>query len=67
MKTLQELKDQMAEAIHPGAKENRASGLCINCKRPALDHCYSAAGRREFVISGYCEECFDEITGGTEV
>lgn len=64
MTKLQEFKDQLTESLHPGAKENWAAGLCINCKRPALDHCYSAAGRREFQISGYCEECFDKITGG---
>lgn len=38
------------------------SGLCIKCKEPALEKCYSAMGRREYRISGLCEECFDEIT-----
>lgn len=38
------------------------TGLCVECGRPALEHCKTDAGRREFRISGLCEECFDEIT-----
>lgn len=38
------------------------TGLCVECQRPAADHCYSDAGRREFRISGMCEECFDKMT-----
>jgi len=37
-------------------------GVCINCKKLAGPRCYSAAGRREYSISGLCEICFDEIT-----
>ena len=36
--------------------------ICWRCNRPAYEHCYSAAGRREVGISGLCEECFDEVT-----
>jgi hypothetical protein len=42
-------------------KDAQDKGICIQCKRPALDHCYSQAGKREFYISGLCEECFDRI------
>lgn len=35
--------------------------LCINCKKPALNNCYSEDGRKEVAISGLCEKCFDEI------
>ena len=40
--------------------------LCIRCHRPAYEHCYSDAGRREVRISGLCEECFDSITNAAE-
>ena len=40
-------------------KENNP--ICLNCGRPALEHCYSNAGRREVFISGICEECFDTM------
>jgi len=40
-------------------KENNP--ICLNCGRPALEHCYSNAGRREVFISGICEECFDKM------
>lgn len=34
-------------------------GLCVECRRPALEHCSTDAGRKEYNISGLCEECFD--------
>ncbi len=42
--------------------DNKDKGLCIQCGKIALDQCYSAAGKREFGISGLCEVCFDGIT-----
>jgi hypothetical protein len=42
-------------------EEAMQGGLCIECKKPALDNCYSPAGVREYYISGLCEKCFDEI------
>lgn len=41
-------------------------GLCVECRRPAVEHCYSPAGRREFSTSGLCEECFDRICNEIE-
>jgi len=38
------------------------AGMCISCRQPALPKCYSDAGRREYAISGMCEQCFDECT-----
>jgi hypothetical protein len=38
-----------------------ADGLCVKCHQPAAEHCHTDAGRREFRISGLCEECFDSI------
>jgi hypothetical protein len=62
MSTLQEFKDNLAKQIF-GKTTTEAvnSGNCIQCNRPALEHCYSEAGKREFRISGLCEECFDGI------
>lgn len=40
---------------------SQAAGLCIACGRPALERCYSEAGRREYYISGQCEPCFDSL------
>lgn len=31
------------------------------CKQPALARCHTNAGRREFYISGMCEQCFDKM------
>jgi len=40
-------------------KEGIEEGICINCRQPALENCYSEAGKKEFYISGLCEKCFD--------
>lgn len=37
------------------------AGYCIQCKLPALARCYSDAGRREYYLSGMCEQCFDDL------
>jgi len=46
--------------------EANKTGLCISCKKPAMQRCYSSAGRKEYRISGLCEMCFDEICGEEE-
>lgn len=59
---LQKFKDELTKQIYgQDAISNKEKELCIDCKRPALEHCYSEAGIREFKISGLCEECFDSI------
>ena len=64
---LNDLKEKLSEEIFgQSRREAIAAGVCIQCGRPALDHCYSEAGRREYLISGLCEECFDRITGGDD-
>ncbi len=42
-------------------REAISRGKCTTCKRDASQHIYSAAGQREYRISGMCEECFDEM------
>lgn len=43
------------------AKRAKRAGVCLQCDRPALERCYSDAGRREYRISGYCEPCYDRL------
>jgi hypothetical protein len=63
MNDLQMFKDKLAKELYgQTANEAITSGLCIQCQEPALDKCYSDAGRAEYRISGLCERCFDEIT-----
>lgn len=50
----------------PDKQLNKARGICISCKQPARERCYSAAGRREFRFSGLCEVCFDELAAVEE-
>lgn len=61
---LQKAKDRMAKKLFGGTvTEAHETDCCIKCKEPALEKCYSAAGKKEFRISGLCELCFDEICG----
>jgi hypothetical protein len=64
MSDLQQFKDDLAKSIYGQTTEDaKATGLCIQCKQPAFENCYSEAGRREYRISGLCEKCFDSICG----
>lgn len=65
MPTLTALKHNMTKDLFGMSKqEGLSSGLCIDCKEEALPKCYSEAGKKEFKISGLCEQCFDKIMGG---
>jgi hypothetical protein len=60
-----ELKDDLSVAGFGITKDAAlAQGICIQCRQPAEEKCYSDAGRREYRISGMCELCFDEMFGG---
>ncbi len=39
----------------------RAKGLCVICGEEAAGHVHTEAGRREYEISGSCEDCFDKM------
>lgn len=59
---LQKLKDSMSKGLYGmTAREAMMTGKCIDCREPALPNCYSAAGKKEFFISGMCEKCFDKL------
>lgn len=57
----QDVKDNLSKSLYGmSLTEAHKQGICIKCKTPALERCYSDAGRREYDISGLCELCFDE-------
>uniref|UniRef100_A0A6M3KYN1 Uncharacterized protein n=1 Tax=viral metagenome TaxID=1070528 RepID=A0A6M3KYN1_9ZZZZ len=59
---LQGFKDRLAIDLYgQTTAQATQTDLCIQCKEPALDKCYSDAGRSEYRISGLCEQCFDNI------
>lgn len=37
------------------------AGVCLECKKPASPKCYSQAGKKKYMISAICEECFDKM------
>ena len=62
-KELENFKDEVAKQLYGKTKSQvQELGICIECGEQALPNCYSAAGRREYQISGLCELCFDGIT-----
>ena len=59
---LNDLKKTLAEEAGLLSKEEaHKTGVCVQCRQPALPKCYSDAGRREYNISGMCEQCFDSL------
>lgn len=55
-------KDALAKAVYGiSLSEAIDKEICVDCRKPALPKCYSDAGRKEFYISGLCEECFDKL------
>ena len=62
MNQLKDFQNNMAKNLYGKTKDEAVtSGLCIDCNEPALENCYSDAGRKEFRISGLCEKCYDKI------
>lgn len=61
-KTLNTLTNSLSKEVFGISREEALStGICIQCRQPAIPNCYSNAGRREYAISGLCEKCFDSI------
>ena len=62
MNPLEKLKNNLSQDLYSITKaEAHRTGICIQCKEPAFLKCYSEAGKREYKISGLCEQCFDKI------
>lgn len=60
--TLNTLTNSISKEVFGISREEALStGICVQCRQPAMQNCYSPAGRREYAISGLCEKCFDEI------
>jgi uncharacterized CHY-type Zn-finger protein len=51
-----------------GTKKERCQKLliCVKCQKPVEKHIHTDAGWAEYKITGLCEDCFDEITGGED-
>ena len=47
--------------LHPGEAVDMDL-VCINCGNEPYQRCFSQPGKREVLVSGLCEICFDEIT-----
>lgn len=59
---LNDLVDFMGNTLFGMTKNQAISNqICISCKRPWEDHTFSQAGKKEYFISGLCEECFDNF------
>lgn len=60
--SLENLKQSLAVEAHGiTPQEAWSKGICIECKKPALEKCHTADGRGEYRISAMCEECFDAL------
>ena len=65
---LQDFKDNLSRMATGMTKDEAVKvGICIECKQPdPLSRCKTDAGKREYYISGVCEECFDKMFGDKE-
>lgn len=62
MSDLQSFKDFVATQLHGMTKaEAHEKDICIDCKQPWQPKTHTDAGKREYRISGMCEECFDAL------
>lgn len=63
MSSLEDFKEFMAnKAFGMTKKEAHAKDICVCCKEPWQPKTYTQLGRKEYQISGLCEECFERIT-----
>lgn len=63
MTNLRDFQDNLSKMVTGMTKsEALEKKICIECKRPdPLARCKTELGRREYFISGMCEECFDKL------
>lgn len=59
---LQDFKDALSVAATGRTKaEAHEKDICIKCGELWWTRTRSEAAKREYLISGYCEDCWDEI------
>lgn len=59
------LKEKLGEELFGmSPQQAQAQGICLECKKEALPRCHTEAGKREYKISGLCEECWDRTFSG---
>lgn len=57
---MQDIRDITAKAAFDMTKgEAHAAGVCVQCKKPPTFS--TAAGAREYHITGICEPCWDKM------
>lgn len=63
MADLQKFKDNLSILATGMTKQEAISkNICIECKQPnPLSRCHTYLGKKEYYISGMCEECFDKL------
>jgi len=55
---------KMAEAFFPGSIDDFNSGICPVCKKEIKDEDFrDALSKKEYRISGLCQECQDKAFG----
>lgn len=59
MNKLNAILDSLAR-MSGNDRNRRLEGKCIHCNQDAEGRCTTEAGRREYLISGFCEICFDK-------
>jgi hypothetical protein len=55
------LSDLSITAYGITIEQAHAKLICIECKELALNKCYSDDGKKEYGLSGLCEQCFDTL------
>lgn len=60
--TIKNIQDNLTKDLYGiTIQEAFKTNICVQCRQPALENCYSQTGRNEYKISGLCEKCFDSI------
>lgn len=62
MKSRKPQINEIAKRLFPDAQDNIESGLCPMCKRPVREF-KDEESRKEYLISGLCQGCQDEVFG----
>lgn len=58
---LMELLGKDLNFVEPNLEKAHEKGICVACGIDAQSRCKTDAGRKEYLLSGLCEICFDSI------